>query len=196
MNIKKVAIEEINPAKYNPRKDLKPGDDEYEKLKRSIMEFDLVEPLIMNKQGNVLVGGHQRLKILKELGHTETDVSIVDLPPEKEKALNIALNKISGEWDMPALKDLLEELDGAIDLDITGFDGEMKAALKEPDFLLDALVYELNNHEYCYTGDTGPALDALGLAGVEAGEYEELHEILKTAIKTVMTPEPCRLKLA
>jgi ParB-like chromosome segregation protein Spo0J len=122
MNIQKVAIEEINPAKYNPRKDLQPGDEEYEKLKRSIMEFDLVEPLIMNKQGNVLVGGHQRLKILKELGHTETDVSIVDLPPEKEKALNIALNKISGEWDFPLLKDLLEGLDGEIDLELTGFD--------------------------------------------------------------------------
>ena len=82
-----------------------------------------MEPLIMNKRGNVLIGGHQRLKILRELGHTETDVSIVDLPPEKEKALNLALNKISGEWDMPMLKDILEELDtGEIDIEVTGFD--------------------------------------------------------------------------
>ncbi len=121
MEITKLPIEDINPAKYNPRKDLKPGDDEYEKLKRSIQEFDLVEPLIVNKRGNVLVGGHQRLKVLIELGHTETEVSLVDLPPSKEKALNINLNKIAGEWDFPALKDLLEELDGEIDLDLTGF---------------------------------------------------------------------------
>ena len=135
MEIVKVNITDINPAKYNPRKDLQPGDAEYEKLKRSIVEFDLVEPLIMNKQGNVLVGGHQRLKILKELGHTETDVSMVDLPPEKEKALNIALNKISGEWDFPALKDLLEGLDGEIDLTLTGFDTDaISELLFEPNF--------------------------------------------------------------
>ena len=123
LQIKKVALNEINPAKYNPRKNLQPGDPEYDKLKKSILEFDIVEPIIMNKRGNVLVGGHQRLKILKELGYTETEVSVVDLPPEKEKALNLALNKISGEWDMPLLKDLLEELDtGELDIEITGFD--------------------------------------------------------------------------
>ena len=123
MKVERVPIDKINPAKYNPRKDLQPGDPEYEKLKKSIAEFDLVEPLIMNKRGNVLVGGHQRLKILQELGHTEVEVSIVDLPPEKEKALNLALNKISGEWDMPMLKDVLEELDtGEFDIEITGFD--------------------------------------------------------------------------
>ena len=123
MKVERVPIDKINPAKYNPRKDLQPGDPEYEKLKKSIQEFDLVEPLIMNKRGNVLIGGHQRLKILKELGHTEVEVSIVDLPAEKEKALNLALNKISGEWDMPMLKDILEELDtGELDIEITGFD--------------------------------------------------------------------------
>ena len=122
MRIESIEITKINPAKYNPRKDLKPGDPEYEKLKRSIQEFDLVEPLIMNKRGNVLVGGHQRLKILQELGHTEVEVSIVDLPPEKEKALNLALNKISGEWDMPKLQEVLKEIgDSGFDATLTGF---------------------------------------------------------------------------
>ena len=123
MKIVKMPLTKMNPAHYNPRRDLQPGDPDYDKLKKSIQEFDLVEPLVWNQHTGRLVGGHQRLKILKELGYTETEVSIVDLPPEKEKALNLALNKISGEWDMPLLKDLLEELDtGAFDIEITGFD--------------------------------------------------------------------------
>ena len=97
MKLQTIEIDKINPAKYNPRKDLKPGDAEYEKLKKSITEFDMVEPLILNKRGNVLIGGHQRLKVLKEMGRKEVEVSVVDLPPAKEKALNLALNKISGE---------------------------------------------------------------------------------------------------
>lgn len=125
MKIQKLSIKKLKPAKYNPRKDLKPGDPEYEKLKRSIDEFDLVEPLVWNKRTGNLVGGHQRLKILIERGDTECDVSVVDFSEAKEKALNVALNKISGDWDTLKLHDLflnLEELD--IDLDITGFDVE------------------------------------------------------------------------
>ena len=123
MEIKKIPIEQINPAPYNPRKDLKPGDPEYEKLKKSITEFDLVEPLVWNKRTGNLVGGHQRLKILLERGDKEVDVSVVDLDDAREKALNVALNKISGEWDLPLLKDLLSDLDtGELDLELTGFD--------------------------------------------------------------------------
>ena len=123
MEILSIAVREINPAEYNPRKDLQPGDPEYEKLKKSILEFDMVEPLVWNKQTGNLVGGHQRLKVLQELGVEKVDVSVVDLSPVKEKALNIALNKIQGEWDFPKLKDLLQELDtGEFDIEMTGFD--------------------------------------------------------------------------
>ena len=123
MIIEAIPLERLNPAKYNPRKDLKPGDSEYEKLKKSILEFDMVEPLVWNKRTGNLVGGHQRLKILKELGVKNVDVSVVDLSEVKEKALNLALNKIQGEWDYPMLKDLLEEIDtGDFDIEITGFD--------------------------------------------------------------------------
>jgi len=121
--VEKIKIENIKPAKYNPRKDLKPGDPEYEKLKKSITEFDMVEPLVWNKRTGNLVGGHQRLKILQQMGASEVDVSVIDLPPNREKALNLALNKIQGDWDLPKLKDLLEELDtGDFDMEITGFD--------------------------------------------------------------------------
>ena len=125
MEISKIPIEKLNPAAYNPRKDLQPGDPEYEKLKRSIQEFGYVEPIIWNKRTGNIVGGHQRYKILLEQGIQEIDCVVVDLDETKEKALNIALNKISGEWDLPKLKDLLQELDtGEFDIEITGFDME------------------------------------------------------------------------
>ena len=123
MKIVKKKIEDLRPASYNTRKDLKPGDKEYEKLKRSITEFGYVEPVIYNKRTGIVVGGHQRLKVLKDLGYEEIDVVIVDLSIEQEKALNVALNKISGEWNNNLLADLLKELDQeGFDVTLTGFD--------------------------------------------------------------------------
>jgi DNA modification methylase len=125
MEIDEINIEELNPAAYNPRKDLKPGDPEYEHLKRSILEFDYIDPVIWNKQTGNVVGGHQRLKVLKELGRTRIQVSVVNLPPAQEKALNIALNKIAGDWDNEKLAALLKEL-AAEDIDLLslGFTAE------------------------------------------------------------------------
>lgn len=124
MQIKKVKIEEINPAAYNPRVDLKPGDQDYENLKKSIDTFGLVEPLVLNKRSGNLVGGHQRLKILIAAGFKEVEVSVVDLDPTQEKALNLALNKIQGDWDNEKLATLVEELTKIPDFDIglTGFE--------------------------------------------------------------------------
>ncbi len=99
MLIEKIPAAKLNPASYNPRKDLKPGDKEYEKLKRSIAEFGYVEPVIWNKTTGNVVGGHQRLKVLLDLGQTEIDCVIVELDDKREKALNLALNKIQGDWD-------------------------------------------------------------------------------------------------
>ena len=113
MQIEKKKVDDLKAAAYNPRKDLQPGDAEYEKLKRSIVEFGYVEPVIWNKRTGIVVGGHQRLKVMKDLGYTEVDCVIVDLDESKEKALNIALNKISGEWNNDLLADLLRDLDGS-----------------------------------------------------------------------------------
>ena len=125
MNIQTIPLARLHPARYNPRADLKPGDPEYDMLAKGIGEFGLVVPLVWNKRSGNLVGGHQRLKVLKQAGIKEVQVSVVDLPDDKEQALNIALNKISGEWDMPALKDLIEGLDtGDIDMDLTGWTGD------------------------------------------------------------------------
>jgi DNA modification methylase len=123
MIVQKIRVSEINPAKYNPRKDLKPGDPAYEKLKRSMTEFGYVEPIIWNEETGNIVGGHQRYKILLEEGHTEVECVVVMLPADKEKALNVALNKVTGDWEIEALADLLYELNEQdFDLSLTGFD--------------------------------------------------------------------------
>lgn len=125
MQIKRIPISTIRPAAYNPRVDLRPGDPDYEKLRRSIDEFGFVEPLVWNERTGSLVGGHQRLKILRARGDTEVEVSVVDLDPDREKALNVALNKVQGAWDEEKLAVLLEELEAhGVDLALTGFDGE------------------------------------------------------------------------
>jgi DNA modification methylase len=122
MKLEKIHISKLLPADYNPRKDLKPGDNEYEKLKNSINEFGYVEPVIWNTFTGRVVGGHQRLKVLCSEGKEFIDCVVISLPEDKEKALNIALNKISGDWDNEKLALLMQELqDKEIDLTSTGF---------------------------------------------------------------------------
>jgi len=125
MVIEKKKTADLLPADYNPRKDLKPGDKEYEKLKRSIQEFGYVEPVIWNKNTGRVVGGHQRLKVLIDMGITEVECVVVELTEEKEKALNVALNKISGDWDTDKLALLIADLQGTdFDVSLTGFDDQ------------------------------------------------------------------------
>ena len=123
MLIQKIPAAKLKAAAYNPRRDLKPGDKEYEKLKRSIETFGYVEPVIWNKTTGNVVGGHQRLAVLRGLGQTEIDCVVVELDDANEKALNVALNKISGEWDNEKLASLFDGL-SLLDFDVThtGFD--------------------------------------------------------------------------
>lgn len=160
MNIEKKNVKDLLPADYNPRKDLKPGDPEYEKLKRSIEQFGYVEPVIWNEKTGRVVGGHQRLKVLTDMGITEVDVVVVDMDTEKEKALNIALNKISGEWDTEKLALVIADLQGTdFDVSLTGFDPEeledlfrddVKSGVKEDDFDVEA---ELKKPTFSKAGD-------------------------------------------
>ena len=117
-------IDRLKPAKYNPRKDLKPGDPAYEKIKRSLHDFGYVDPIVWNEVTGNIVGGHQRFKVLKAEGATEVDCVVVHIEnPSDEKALNIALNKATGDWEPTALADLLQDLQSAgYDLGATGFD--------------------------------------------------------------------------
>ena len=120
MEIRRMHLADLFPADYNPRKAMKRGDAEYEKLRLSLETFGLVEPLIWNEDTGRLVGGHQRLTVLRDMGISEVDVSIVHLDEPQEKALNVAMNKISGAWDNDALAALLRSLDTDMAL-LTGF---------------------------------------------------------------------------
>ena len=122
MEIKELSLKELKPAVYNPRKKLKKGDKEYEKIKQSLLKFGYVDPIIVNKDMTV-IGGHQRLTVLKDLDYEMAKCVIVDLPKEDEKALNIALNKITGQWDEALLAELLVDLqESDFNLDLTGFE--------------------------------------------------------------------------
>ena len=121
MEIIKVNINELISPEYNPRQIT---NDEMEKLKNSINEFGYIAPIIVNKHNNHIVGGNQRYEALKSLGYTDVDVVFVDEPDiQREKALNIALNKISGEWDFVKLADIIDDLElNDFDISLTGFD--------------------------------------------------------------------------
>ena len=117
-----IPVTELKPAAYNPRKKLKPGDKEYEKIKNSIEEFGFADPLVVNADMTI-IGGHQRLTVAMALGYTEVPCAVVDIDKVREKALNIALNKITGAWDESLLAELLQDIqDSDFDLGKTGFD--------------------------------------------------------------------------
>lgn len=144
MDVRRIAIGELRAAPYNPRVSLKPGDRGYERLARSIDEFDLVQPPVWNARTGHIVGGHQRVEILRHRGVAEVDCVVVDLPPERERALNVALNNgsVGGEWDPDKLIELLDELQTLPDFDVTltGFDEQQLRDLvlsPEADFVID-----------------------------------------------------------
>lgn len=123
MEWRTIPVGDLRPAAYNPRKKLKAGDKEYEKIKNSIQEFGYVEPIIVNYNMTV-IGGHQRLTVLKDLGYIEVECVVLHIEDEhKVKALNVALNKITGAWNEQLLADLLVDLQSAdFNTDLTGFE--------------------------------------------------------------------------
>ena len=150
-------ITDLIPADYNPRKDLKPGDPDYEKLKHSMKEFGYVDPIIWNQQTGRVVGGHQRLKILQNEGIKEAECVVVNLDEEKEKALNIALNKISGDWDKDKLALLMTDLQASdLDISLTGFD---------EDEISDLLATEGDTHDDNFDVDSELNKPTLSKAG-------------------------------
>lgn len=176
MELEPIKITDIVPADYNPRKI---SEQEYTKLRNSIETFGLVDPIIINLKNNHIVGGHQRYDVLLDqymedndffpelqmlrLGDvgfvfSDTDLSIEN--EDYEKALNLALNKISGEWDNDKLSAVLNDLSlKGFDTDLTGFDD---LELTELQFEND-IIYDENN-------DYDLSLDE------ESDEYEEYYE--------------------
>ena len=99
MKIKEIKINKLKPAEYNPRQITK---KQYNDLKMSIEKFGIVDPVVLNKDMTV-IGGHQRLKVCKDLNHDVIPCVVLDLSKEEERELNIRLNKSGGEFDMDAL---------------------------------------------------------------------------------------------
>lgn len=149
-------LSSLHPADYNPRKKLTPSDPEYKNIERSLKEFGYVDPIIINRDGTI-IGGHQRCTVLQDLGETEADVIVLDLSKDDEKALNIALNKIGGEWDMQKLRDALGDLTlSKLDVNTTGYsDDELQVVLgddllekEHEDPTVDRMAFTLSLEQY------------------------------------------------
>jgi ParB-like chromosome segregation protein Spo0J len=137
IEIQYALIDDLQPADYNPRVDLQEGDSEFEKLKKSIQEFGFIDPIIYNTNTDRIIGGHQRWKAAKSLGMEKVPVVYVDLPEEKEKVLNIGLNKLGGAFDDAKLGELLSELEELnVDMSLTGLE----------DFEIDGYIASLDMH--------------------------------------------------
>lgn len=103
MKIVNRKIKDLHPAEYNPRQ---LHEKQYQDIKKSLSKFGFVDPVIVNsnkERENVIVGGHQRCKVWKDMGHDEVPCFYVDLSLEEEKELNVRLNKNTGEWDFDFL---------------------------------------------------------------------------------------------
>ena len=137
MQIKKAPVKDLVSPDWNPRQIT---TEELEKLKTSLEEFGYIEPIIVNDVNNHVVGGNQRLKALIALGYTEVDCVYVHIEDiNKEKACNVALNKISGDWDEDKLRTVLEDIElSPIDIKLTGFD----------DIELTGIEINTNNNNY------------------------------------------------
>ncbi len=140
MVVKKININDIKAAQYNPRLELSKEDVEYRKIKNSIEYFGYIEPIVYNAETKTVVNGHQRFKILKEQGYKEIECVVVNLSEKDEKILNVSLNKIKGQWDILKLTDLLQEVATMDNIEVTGFEEwELKHLSAEYGYIDDLL---------------------------------------------------------
>ncbi len=184
LEIRILPLSELKLAPYNPRRVLSATSPAYRKLKASLSEFGLVEPLVWNELTGHVVGGHARLRVLKELGVTEVAVSVVRLTDAREKTLNVVLNnqEAQGRYDPAKLADLLGELEETPELELTGFDGRTLAALRlEPATLEPDLDADTNRVEITLVTDAATyekfaaELDAL------VGQYDLVTHVRRSA---------------
>ena len=135
MEVKTLKFVDVVEAFYNPRKLLKKSDKAYQDIKKSLETYGSVEPLVVNDVNMRLISGHQRLQIMRDMGLTEGEFSIIHIEdPTEEKALNIALNKIKGKFDNAKLFDVLREIKDDVDITDLGFEmSEVEGILGDPD---------------------------------------------------------------
>lgn len=177
MNIKTLKTADLRPANYNPRRDLKPDDVDYQKLRRSIQEFGYVEPIIWNERTGTVVGGHQRLKVLIEQGIEEIECVIVNLEEKDEKILNVLLNKAKGRWDIEKLSDILQELNEAGEMENTGYeDWEFQSLMMQYDHIKDLMNEDFSNFDPGKERDTFTMTFSLPVVEKETAEKYILNE--------------------
>src|SRR5687767_5936349 len=122
VQIVQVAINDLHPDPANPRRI---SDAELDALTRSLREYGFLQPVIARHDDHIVIGGHQRLVAARRLGYKQVPVIFVDLSPEQSHLLNLALNKISGDWDEQLLARMLADLQAnAVGLEISGFDAD------------------------------------------------------------------------
>jgi len=151
----KILLAHLIPDAKNPRKDLKKGDPEFEKINKSVERFGQLDPIIFNTRTRKILGGHQRIKVLDSQGYTElytvtlgaytwafAETDLKELSDKEESAANIALNKAQGDWDMGQLTINLQELKADGLLELTGFDE------KEFDAMIEDLAIPETEKEY------------------------------------------------
>ena len=119
MKIEMINLDDYNDSPFNPRVEYRQGDAPFEAVNKSIEEFDLLQPFIVNKRTGHYISGHIRKRVMKARGINKAEAVIVDFDIAKEKAAVIAFNKISGSWDFSKLAGILDELSKIPDFDVT-----------------------------------------------------------------------------
>lgn len=119
MKIEMINLDDYNDSPFNPRVEYRQGDATFEAVNKSIEEFDLLQPFIVNKRTGHYISGHIRKRVMKARGINKAEAVIVDFDIAKEKAAVIAFNKISGSWDFSKLAGILDELSKIPDFDVT-----------------------------------------------------------------------------
>ena len=180
----------------NPRKRLRKGSKKYQAIERSIDRFGLVEPLVWNKRSTeqgwdededgILVGGHQRLQIIREKGWKKVTVSVVDVNADEELALLVTLNKVEGDWNSDTLADILAKIKTSkVPVNITGFDGAEldrlldKAKEEEPEWVYTPELLEEHNYLVLYFDnevDWQSAKDVFSVGPVHAKDSRPGYE--------------------
>lgn len=192
MEFEKITLDEIIPSEYNPRII---SEDELEKLEKNIKEFGIVDPIIINLQNMHIIGGHQRYEVLRKIAGTDTDYENIELKlirlgnigwvfnetdlnikdETHEKALNLALNKISGDWDYSKLDLVLEDMKNEhFDIDLTGFDD------------LDLVIFDdeeeedvdLSMFSSTTSGDDDETIETPGDMVEVTGEQPNLNQVI------------------
>jgi hypothetical protein len=163
MKIESLPIEKLIEAEYNPRE---LTNDQYQNLKDSLLRFGMIDPIIVNKnkdRKNIIIGGHQRFRIWRDMGQTQIDCVLIDLDLDKERELNIRLNKNVGQWDYDALANFFE-LDELIEFGFQPFE-------------LDQIEMKMDDIEE--VGEINTGVNFL-IQCENADQMIEIQQILKT----------------